>query len=174
MKNTNYLSSLELENILHSSFFILHSSFFILHSSFSIFLYSRSHLLSEQQDSDEGAEEEGADGAELIDLAGDEGTDKDGYTDPELPRRFRRCREILRRHQEQAGSSEKTDYGWTQSQENMLYGGMMLVLHQELGDDDHQDERRQDDGEGSGDRTEDAHPMRAAGVDDSRVAYVGG
>ena len=50
----------------------------------------------------------------------------------------------------------------------------MLVLHQELGNHQHQDERGKHDGESCGRRAENAHPLRAAGIDDSGVAYVGG
>ena len=97
-------------------------------------------IILEEEDADEGAEEEDADGVHLINLAGDEGAEEDGNADPELPGRLLWRGEVLGRHQQQAGGSKKTDDGGTQTCEDVLDHGVMLVFHQELGDDDHQDE----------------------------------
>ena len=95
---------------------------------------------SKQQYADEGAAEEDADGTHLIDLAGNERQQEDGDADPELPRVLGGRGEVVGRHEQQAGSCEETDDGRTQSCEDVLDHRMMLILHQKLGDDEHQDE----------------------------------
>lgn len=51
---------------------------------------------------------------------------------------------------------------------------MVLVLQEEAGNEQHEDEGRQGDGKGGCGTAEDAHPVGTSCIDDGGVAYVGG
>ena len=51
---------------------------------------------------------------------------------------------------------------------------MLLVLQKELADGEHQEERGEYNGKGGRGRTDDAHPVGIAGIQQGGVAHVGG
>lgn len=137
--------------------------------------FQKNHLSIEleQQNADEGAEEEDADRTYFINLTSDEGEDKDGDGDVELPRRSGGG-EVLWRHQQEAGGSKEADDGRTKTHKDVLHDRMVLILHQKLGDNQHEDERGQYDSESGSGRAENTHPMCATCVDNGGVAHVSG
>ena len=107
-------------------------------------------------------------------MASDEGAEEDGDADVELPGRLGGGGEVLGGHEQEGRGGKEAHDGGAEAGEDVLYGGVVLILHQELGDEEHKDEGGQDDGEGGRGRAEDAHEVGATAVDDGGVAYVGG
>ena len=82
--------------------------------------------------------------------------------------------EILGRKQQQGRRRQQTHHGRTQTHEDMLHHGVVLELHQELADEQHQDERREHHGESGRHAAQHPPRMPVSGIDHAGVAHVGG
>ena len=107
-----------------------------------------SFCLIKQKEAGKARHDNHFDGIDLKDLCANEGGNEQEDADAKLPHILAGCREILFVAKQQGGSRQQTHDGRTQTREDGLYRGCAHVFNKELGDDDHQDERRQYQGEG--------------------------